>query len=158
MVIAFGDYLKMLCHVKDNVSYEKLFYDKDVETRKTLQTRGTKERESDDLIFIKMLDCHMRILFDRNIDIVIISDLRFRIERDYLFGKNAILFRINSSIRTRDKMYKECNGDEKMVNDISTHISETDLDECGEFNFIIDNDYENESNVASIISKCVERI
>lgn len=156
VVMAFGDYLKMICCVKDGISYEKLFYDKDLETRKVLQTRGMKERETDDLIFIKMLDCHMRIAFDRNINVVIISDLRFGIELDYLIEKKATLFRINAPMRTKDKMMKECNGDEKMVDNISNHTSETNLDNCDKFNFIIDNDYENESNITSIISKCIE--
>jgi len=43
VVMAFGDYFKMMCLVKDGIPYEKLFYDKDKQTRKILQTRGMKE-------------------------------------------------------------------------------------------------------------------
>jgi len=91
-----------------------------------------------------MLECNMRIAFDRNIDAIIIPDLRFQIEFDFLNKKNATLCRINAPTRTEDKMFKECSGDVKSIEEISTHISETDLDKCLDFDYYLDNDYEHE--------------
>lgn len=158
VVMAFGDSLKTMCHTKDGVAYEKLFYDKDKETRKILQTRGMKERETDDKIFIKMLDCNMRIMFDRNIDVVIVSDLRFKVELEYLKSKNTLLFRVNAPTRTSDKILKECGGDEKEMENISNHISETELDDSKEFDFYLDNDYEHEDGVVKRINDIFDRI
>lgn len=158
VVMAFGDYLKMMCLVKDGISYDKLFYDKDKETRKILQTRGMKERETDNEIFIKMIDCHMKIAFDRNIDVIIISDLRFNIEFDYLKSKNAVLFRVNAPKRTQDKMFKECSGDEISISEISKHISEIELDLRNDFDYYLDNDYEHEESVVDEISDIIKKI
>lgn len=152
VVMAFGDYLKMMCYVRDGISYEKLFHNKDNQTRQILQIRGMKERETDDQVFIKMLDCHMKIAFDRNIDVIVVSDLRFNIEFEFLKNKNATLLRVNSPKRTYDKMMKECEGDEKLISTISNHISETDLDNCLLFDYYIDNDYEHQNDIDDKIS------
>lgn len=158
VVMAFGDYLKMTCLVKDGISYGKLFYDKDQETRKILQTRGMKEREIDNEIFIKMLECHMKIAFDRNIDVVIISDLRFNIEFEFLKSLNAVLFRVNAPKRTQDKMFKECAGDAKAVAEIAKHVSEIELDLRNDFDYYLDNDYEHEESVVDEISDIIKKI
>ncbi|MDD4931761.1 MAG: hypothetical protein PHG66_06495 [Candidatus Colwellbacteria bacterium] len=158
VVMAFGDYLKMMCLVKDGISYDKLFYDKDQQTRKILQTRGMKERETDDMIFIKMLECHMKIAFDRNIDVIIISDLRFNIEFEFLKSLNAVLFRVNAPKRTYDKMIKECVGDEKAVAEIAKHVSEIELDLRNDFDHYLDNDYEHEESVVDEISDIMKKI
>lgn len=153
-IIAFGDYLKMMCYTYDNISYEKLFINKDEDTRKILQTRGTDARKSDDNVFIKMLDCNMKILFDRNTDVIIVTDVRFNIEVDFLKSKNSILIRINAINRTIDKMKDECGT--KNTLSISTHKSETELDNYNGFDYTINNDYDNEKNVYNILNKIIE--
>lgn len=158
VIMAFGDILKMMCYAKDNISYEKLFYDKDQQTRKILQTRGMKEREIDNKIFVKMIECQMRIAFDRNIDIIIISDLRFRIEFDFLKEKGATLIRVNAPKRTYDKMFKECSGNKKAINEISEHISEIELDNCKDFDYYLNNDYEYEKKVSDEVCVIIEKI
>lgn len=164
VIMAFGDHLKTMCLVKDGISYYKLFYDKDEPTRKTLQIRGMKEREIDDSIFVKMTDCHIKIAFDRKIDVIIISDLRFKIEFDYLRNIlpkgsiESIIVRIDAADRTLDKMLKECNGNYESVYDIKNHISETDLDSCLDFDYYLDNDYNYESSSIKEISDISEKI
>lgn len=153
-IIAFGDYLKMMCYTYDNIPYEKLFINKDEDTRKILQTRGTDARKSDDNVFIKMLECNMKILFDRNTDVIIVTDVRFNNEVDFLKSKNSILIRINAINRTINKMRDEC-GTENTLS-ISTHKSETELDNYNGFDYIINNDYDNEKNVYNILNEILE--
>lgn len=146
MVLAFADYLKMLCNVKDRILYDRLFIKKDEESRRSLQTRGMLERKENDNIFIEIIECKLRLAFERKIDIVIVPDVRFKNEFKYLKDRGAIIFRINSPRRTKDKLLQEC-GDENKASIISSHISEIDLDNCKEFNHILSNDYENEDNI-----------
>lgn len=148
LILAFADYLKMVCHVKDRILYERLFYDKDEQSRKTLQTRGMLERKENDNIFIEILDCKIRLALDRGIDIIIISDLRFKNELKFLKDKGAMLFRINAPKRNTDKLLKECGGDENKASIIASHISEIDLDNSTrDFHHVLNNDYENEDNI-----------
>lgn len=146
LIVAFADYLKTMCHVKDRILYERLFYDKDIESRKALQNRGILERNENPNIFIEVLDCTMRTAFDRKVDVIIVSDLRFKNEFKFLKDMGALLVRVNSPKRTKDKLISEC-GDDKKSSIVASHISEVDLDDCKEFDYYISNDYENKDNV-----------
>lgn len=158
VVMAFGDYLKMMCYIKDNISYEKLFHNKDTTTRKILQNRGITERDIDNNIFIKMIECQIRLSFDRNIDVIIVSDMRFRIEFEFLREKGATLIRVNSPRRTRDKIQKECVGNEKEIEEISNHSSEVDLDNYKDFDYYLNNDYDHEKIIVDEITQIVDEI
>ena len=146
VIMAFGDYLKMTCYTKDGISYEKLFHTKDKETRIKLQERGTDERKIDEKIFIKMFECNMKIAFDRNIDVVIVSDMRLHNEFEFLRSKDATLVRINSLERTLNKMNEECLGNEDDIKKVSNHISEIALDNRKDFDYYINNDYGEDIN------------
>ena len=143
LIVAFADHPKITCHVKDGVPYEKLFHDKDEETRKILQTRGMLERKDNDKIFIDIVNCSIRLAFERGVDVVLVTDLRFKNEFQFLKELGATLIRVNAPKRSRDKLLKECNGDEKKADIIASHISEKDLDDCGEFDHYLGNDYKN---------------
>jgi hypothetical protein len=157
LIIAFADYLKMVCHVKDRILYERLFYDKDEESRRTLQTRGMLERKENDNIFIEIVDCKIRLAFDRKIDVIIISDLRFKNEFTFLKDKGAILFRINSPKRNKNKLLKECDNNENKASIISSHISEIDLDDVKEFHHYLSNDYENQDNIVKELNVILDK-
>lgn len=156
LIIAFADYLKMVCCVKDRILYERLFYDKDEESRRCLQNRGMIERKENEDIFIEVMNCKIRLAFDRKIDVVIISDVRFKNEFTFLKRLGAIIFRINSPRRTHDKLMKECENNENKVSIISSHISEIDLDDCRDFDYTLSNDYENEDNIYSELKNILD--
>ena len=154
LILAFADYLKMICHVKDRILYERLFYDKDEESRKALQTRGMLERKENNNVFVEILDCKIRLAFDRKIDVILISDLRFKNEFEFLKNKGSILFRINAPKRNKDKLLKECGGDENKASIIASHISEIDLDNSiKDFHHVLNNDYDNEDNIVFELEK-----
>jgi hypothetical protein len=158
LILAFADYLKVTCNVKDRIIYERLFIDKDVESRKCLQTRGTLERKDNELIYIEAMECYIRLAFDRKIDIVIISDLRYKNEFIFLKHIGATTFRINAPQRTKSKLLKECNNDEKVATIIASHSSEIDLDNYPYFNYYLNNDYSNEDNIVNEIKTILSNI
>jgi hypothetical protein len=156
-IIAFADYLKMICCVKDRILYERLFYDKDEVSRRELQTRGTLERKENKDIFVEILECKIRLAFDRKTDVIIVTDLRIKNEFQFIEKMEGVTFRINAPKRTLDKMMKECGGDKNKVSIVASHMSETDLDDCKKFNHVLSNDYENEENIILQLNEILDR-
>ena len=156
LIIAFADYLKTMCVVKERILYERLFHNKDEESRRTLQTRGMIERKEYDNIFIEVVECNLRLAAERGVDIVIISDLRFKNEFEFLKNIGATLIRIDAPNRSIDKVLKECNGDDKKASILFSHISEIDLDSCNEFDYYLANDYENENDISRELYNILE--
>lgn len=147
-IMAFGDYLKMLCILKDGISYERLFHEKDNESRTILQKGGMEERKTNNNIFIRAIDCNIRLAIDRKVDAIIITDVRFNIELEYLKEKGAVLFRVNATNRNLTKLKQEGNNSE-----CASHISETELDNCDKFDYYINNDYGHEKEVEEFFIK-----
>ncbi len=157
-MIAFADYLKILCYTKDKIPYEKLFHDKDLNSRRTLQLRGEDERRDNPNIFVDFVDCQTRIMSERGIDVTIVLDARYKNEAKFLKNKGAKIIRFNSPNRTYDKMVKECNGDEEKIKLVSSHTSEIDLDDYQHFDYVVNNDYENETNVENEVYNILNSI
>lgn len=158
LVLAFADYLKIQCNVKDRILYERLFVDKDIESRKVLQERGTREKTENPKIFIEAMDCMIKMFTSRGIDIILIPDLRFNNEFEFLKSRGAINFRVNAPNRSRDKLLKECEGCKATAGVISSHISEKELDNRTDFNYILDNDYINSLNIETQIKNILNKI
>ncbi len=161
-IIAFADYLKITTRVKDKISHERLFYEKDEESRRILQTRGMIERKDNDNIYVDVMECLLKIAEDRNMDFVIISDLRFENEFEFLRNRKqhhpSTLIRIEAPQRTLKKIKDECKGDETKVLNISSHISETSLDKENTFDYYIKNDYRNEQNTNIVLEDIFHQI
>lgn len=157
VLLAFADYLKITCNLKDRILYDRLFRDKDIESRRMLQNRGTVEKQDNENIFIEAMDCMIHMFLDRKVEVIIITDLRFKNEFEYLKNNwNALCIRVNSPQRTYDKMLKECEGSISKLNIISNHVSETELDDCKSFEHTICNDYQNQSNIEYEIKQLLD--
>jgi hypothetical protein len=157
-IIAFGDYLKLITHLERNISYEKLFRDKDTNSRLALQTIGSDKRAIDPNFFTKALVCQIRMLFDRKVDVILISDARYRNEISTILdtGYSTLVIRVDAINRTREKVMKECGGNEQEYEKISTHSSETELDTAYSlFNHVINNDIGYETTVQKEMEKIV---
>jgi hypothetical protein len=141
VILSFADYLKLQCNLKDRILYDRLFVEKDIESRKILQERGTTERKENGKIFIEAMDCMIKMFSQRGVDVILIPDLRFNNEFEFIKNKGGILVRVNSPNRNRDKLLKECEGDKTKADMISSHISERELDNRLDFHYIINNDY-----------------
>ena len=84
--MAFADHFKIDAINKQNLQYDKVFGEKDNETRKQLQYMGTengRDKYGQD-IWINTLDTWMKLYHERGIERFIITDLRFKNEYEYL--------------------------------------------------------------------------
>ena len=136
IVMAFADQLKVNAIIKENLPYEKAFGDKDLNTRKILQKLGTEEGRNKfgKDIWIRYLDTWIKIYQERGIERVIITDLRFENEYDYLKGKNAKIIKVIA--RNRQAKNLNINVDEEILK----HVSETESDGL-KYDYLINNDY-----------------
>ena len=157
-IISFADHLKMLTHSRDKIAYHRLFVKKDTESRRALQDRGTLERAENPNVFIDVLKCSMRLARDRGVDVVIVPDLRYQNEFDVLYSCGAISFRIDAPNRNKDKLLSEANGDEGSASIIASHRSEIDLDGCKDFNYKLNNDYANESDITRQLTEILDSL
>ena len=147
MVMAFADHFKVDAIVKNNLPYDKAFGEKDVKTRKILQKLGTEEgrdKYGED-IWIKILDTWIRIYEERGIERVIITDLRFKNEYEYLKSKKAIIIKIEA----HNRQILNLNTSNK---EILNHKSETELNELP-YDYLINNNYNN--NIINDLKKII---
>lgn len=161
LVMALADQIKVECCVKDRVDFELAFHKKDEATRKLLQIRGTEEgrdKYGDD-IWIRYLDTWIQVYEERGIERVIITDIRFPNELEWIRTKGGIAIRVEAPERNRDELMRESGGDSKIYEAISTHSSETGLDDkILEFDYIINNDYVDEDEVVGQIKNIVRDV
>jgi hypothetical protein len=144
LFLAFADFLKTLCALKHNLSYDDVYGDKTSETRKLLQETGDELRKkySENFFVDAMkleIEKHKR---KSDVRVIILTDVRFPEEVKMIKEYNGKIFRIVSPERTRQKLLDEVkNKDEKdeITKKHSTHRSETLLDNY-DFDLVIYND------------------
>jgi hypothetical protein len=158
--LAFSDALKvhLLATIDDvEVTFESLYIKKTAKTRKLLQNVATQWRQTDDKIWIKHLEAWLKVYRMRGVQVVLISDVRFPIEIDFIKKRGGIIFRIISPKRTIKKMEEESGGDENEYEKIRMHMSEIILDNMGltAFDGILYND---EMKTADILAYVVPYI
>ena len=146
--MAFSDAIKVHLMVSESIPYEKLFIKKSIETRKKLQNLGMEMRENNDKIWIKYLDSWMKVYENRGIKVVLISDVRFNNENDYIKEKGGMVFRIIAPNRTLKKVKEESENNNEEINKIKNHISEIELNDndIDKYDEIIYNDNEDHEN------------
>ena len=144
LIIGFGYLMKNELYARDKtLTYDELYDHKTFETRNKLQQYGTengREKYHSD-IWIRGLDIQIETFRRRSNDncLVIVCDVRFVNEADYIKQKGGILFRINSPIRSNIRYLREANNDSIKYDLISTHKSETELNDY-KFDHLINND------------------
>ena len=86
LVISFADHFKVDSINKNNLSFDKVFNNKDDQTRKQLQLIGTENGRNKygENIWINIIDTWMKIYNQRGIERFVITDLRFKNEYEYL--------------------------------------------------------------------------
>ena len=139
LVMGFADHFKVDSINKGNLVHDKVFGEKDEETRKKLQLIGTengRDKYGQD-IWINTLDTWMHVYNERGVERFIITDVRFKNEYEYLKSKNAIIIKIEAPNRQKENLSSSTS--EKNL-DILNHRSETELNDI-KFEYIINNDY-----------------
>jgi FMN phosphatase YigB (HAD superfamily) len=157
--LSLADHFKVDVIVKDDIRYERVYHKKDEESRVKLQTRGTEEGRDiyGEYIWINMLMTWMRVHVERGIKRFIISDCRFINELQFFNELGATTIKVLAPNRNRDAVLRESNGDEEKYKKISSHPSETQLEEHPDlFTYVIHNDYLDAPKIPFQISKIVQ--
>ena len=144
LIIGFGDQMKNELYARDlSLQYDDLYDHKTFETRNKLQQYGTengREKYHQD-IWIRGLDIQIETFRRRSGEncLIIVCDVRFINEAEYIKQKGGILFRINSPNRSNNRYLKEANNDPIKYEQIKNHKSETELNDY-KFDHLINND------------------
>lgn len=148
VVLAFADHFKVDCICKHNANYDKVFGEKDFETRRLLQLAGTEQGRNKfgyD-IWIRTLETWIKILNSRGVERFIISDVRFQNEADWVKSFGGSLIKIESPIRYNQRLAKETNNNPDKINEIKAHASEVNIDKISNYDICINNDPGNNIN------------
>lgn len=160
LVLALADHFKVDCCAKDGVKYQKVFVAKDEETRKLLQKRGTEEGRAvyGEDIWIRILEIWIRRHHETGVERVIVTDLRFPNEVEWLKSLGGITFRIEAPERNLDRLRHEAKGDSERMQEIQSHASEIALDGYHGFDYLIENDYSHQPLVANRVRDIVRQL
>ena len=141
-IISMADSLKVELMVHMNIDFDKLYIKKDKDSRKLLQVYGTDimRRKHGEDIWIRYVDAWIKVNQNRGKEVIIIPDIRFQNEAEYIKKNNGILIKIEADDRNKDKT-----NDEKLKNE-TKHESELGISliKC---NYLIDNSKKNQNNV-----------
>jgi dephospho-CoA kinase len=143
LIIGFGDLMKNELYARDTtLLYDELYDHKTFETRNKLQQYGTengRDKYHQD-IWVRGLDIQVETFRRRSNDkcLVIVCDVRFQNEAEYIIKKGGKLIRVVAEDRTNDRYLREAKGDKEQYQKIATHRSETELDTY-KFDYIINN-------------------
>lgn len=160
LVVALADHFKIECCVKDNVDYNKVFGLKDDKTRSLLQKRGTEEGRNiyGPNIWINILETWIKRHHETGIERVIVTDLRFPNEVEWLKSLGGYTFRIEAPHRNMNRLKQEAGDNLDWLHKIQNHASETALDNYTNFDYIINNDYQNQREIPNKIRDIVRNI
>lgn len=126
--IAFSDALKVQLMATDGVPFDALYMKKTAISRKLLQSRAMEMRKDNDKIWINYVDAWITVYGSRGTQVILISDVRFPIEMDYIKMRGGLIFRIIAPMRTMKKMKEETENNAEEIAKIKGHISETAFD------------------------------
>jgi phosphomevalonate kinase len=143
--ISFADQIKVNVMTKKGIRFNDIYVKKTSETRRLLQIEGTEEGRNSSLgadIWVKYLDNWITVFNNRNIDVFIVPDCRFKNELDYIKKHCGIVVKVVAPVRNQTRLEEESKGDHQIMEKLRTHRSECDLDEIKdtEYDLVITND------------------
>ena len=155
IIIAFADHFKVDCICKHNCDYNKIFGEKDFETRRLLQKVGTEEGRNKfgKNIWINVVETWIKLLNERGVERFIISDVRFVNEADWVKKINGILIKIDAPKRFKKRLEKETNNNKELIEKIKNHRSEIMIDRFKEYDILVKNDFDDNLEIEKIIEK-----
>jgi phosphomevalonate kinase len=140
--LAFADQIKVNCMTKNNLNFDDVYVEKTHKTRNLLQYEGTENGRNvlGEDIWIKYFDSWRKVFTSRGVDAIVVVDVRFHNEVDYIRNLGGLLIRINAPLRNEKRLIQESGGDISKYVKISSHQSECSLDNMKIFDITIDND------------------
>ena len=149
LVIAFADHFKIDGISKYDLDYDKVYGKKDYFTRKRLHLIGTEEgrQKFGYDIWIKTIHNWIKVFNSRGVKRFIITDVRFQNEVDWIKSLNGTVIKINAPNRFMDRVKQEADNDCEKIQKIISHESESMIDEIDNYDFILNNDYNDNINL-----------
>ena len=142
--LAFADQIKVNAMTRHNLSYNDLYVEKTTESRRYLQDEGTERGRNvyGADIWVKTLEAWCNIFEARGTEIVLISDVRFIEEINWIRERGGTLVYINAPMRNKERLMKEANNNPATYRDLYNHSSERILDTLTEdqYDYVINND------------------
>lgn len=141
VVLGFADHFKVDVVAKDKIPYAEAFHKKTTDSRKKMQFRGTEDGREvyGENIWVDAIDVWVQTHYERGVRRIIITDVRFLNELEYIKNMGGTIIRVNAPDRNSNKILEESNGDLEVMNRMSTHRSEIELDNYTNFDYIINN-------------------
>ena len=148
LVIAFADHFKVEGISKYDLEYDKVYGKKDFYTRKRLHLIGTEEgrQKFGYDIWIKTIHNWIKVYNSRGIKRFIIPDVRFQNEVDWIKSLNGVVIKINAPNRYIARVKEEANNDNEKIKKIISHESENMIDKIENYDFLFNNDYNDNIN------------
>lgn len=148
LVIAFADHFKVEGISKYDLEYNKVYGKKDFYTRKRLHFIGTEEgrQKFGYDIWIKTIHNWIKVYNSRGIKRFIIPDVRFQNEVDWIKSLNGVVIKINAPNRYIARVKEEANNDSEKIQKIISHESENMIDKIENYDFLLNNDYNDNIN------------
>ena len=112
LILSFADMLKINLMVRHDIKLNELYGGrKTQEIRKLLQIEGTEKGRNiyGEDIWVRYLEAWYELHKSRGIKYIIIPDVRFKNEYDFIKKNNGIVFRINAPNRNEKRLREEGN-------------------------------------------------
>jgi len=141
VILALADHFKIDRMIKDGLKYEEVYHRKTRDSRLALQKYGAKTREKYGKdIWIKILLGWIRVHRERGMQRFLITDVRYRNEFEALKKIGATIIRIKAPQRNKQRLLQEADGDHVIMEMLSSHPSEVELDDTTDWDHLIHND------------------
>jgi hypothetical protein len=139
LVLSFADMLKVNFMVHHNININELYGKKTPEIRKLLQLEGTEKGRNiyGPDIWIRYIKAWSELYMSRGIKYIIIPDVRFKNEYNYIKDSGGIIFRMYAPNRNNKRLREESTNDIN-YEQIKNHQSEIELDDF-KFDIIVNN-------------------
>jgi hypothetical protein len=159
--LAFADQIKINVMTKNNIVYDDVYKNKTSFSRELLQKEGTDiGRVNDRNIWVKYMSNWINVFYNRGISNFVINDVRFINEYEYIKNNGGIMIKIIAPNRNNKRLLEESNGDTLILNRISNHCSECDLDilDHTKYDLIIYNDSDNINDTLDVLKNKFEML
>ncbi len=139
IIISFADMIKINLMTFNDYDIKDVYVNKTNEVRTKLREEGQGKKEiyGND-IWIKYVKNWGNLHLSRGFKHIIITDVRFKNEYDFINSMDGVVIRINAPNRNHIRLMKESSNEEQYTQ-LKNHISEIELDDI-KFEYIIEND------------------
>jgi hypothetical protein len=157
LIMAFADHFKIHAISFENLEFDKVYGQKDFQTRKRLQEIGTelgRDKYGDD-IWCNVLNNWIKVYSLRGIKRFIITDVRFENEANFIKSLGGKIIKIEALDRNLKRLEQESNGDLQILEMLRNHRSEIFIKEYKNYDYLIDNSISNQNNIEKYIKEII---